>query len=84
MAEYDAIQRLAKVLDEAPGQLKVIHIKAHQDNKTPTEALSVPARLNVQADKLATAALCGNTSTIRAPMILGMEVFVHTLEGTIT
>ena len=59
MAEYDVIQRLAKVLDDAPSHLQVIHIKAHQDNEMPTEALSNPARLNVIADRLATVALWG-------------------------
>ena len=84
MAEYDVIQRLATILDEAPSHLWVIHIKVHQDNDTQTESLSVLARLNVLADKLATRALREGLGTMRAGMIPGTEVLVHTTKGTIT
>ena len=84
MAEYDVIQRLATVLDDAPSQLRMIHIKAHQDNDKPAESLSVPARLNVMADKLATKALQEGLGTTIAGMLPGTEVLVHTAKGTIT
>ena len=84
MAEYDVIQQLATVLDDAPSHLQVIHIKAHQDNEIPREALSIPAKLNVMADELATAALRGNTSTTKANLIPGVKVLVHTTKGTVT
>ena len=84
MAEYDVIQRLATVLDDAPSHLQVIHIKAHQDDDKPVESLSVPARLNVMADKLATKAVQEGSSRTRVSMIPGTEVLVHTTTGTIT
>ena len=84
MTEYDVIQRLAKTLDDAPRQLCVIHIKAHQDNDKTMEALSVPARLNVMADQLATLAVCRGIGSTTAGMIPGTEVLVHTKTGTIT
>ena len=84
MAEYDVVQRLATVLDDAPTQLRVIHIKAHQDNDKPTESLSVPARMNVMADRLATLAVRGGLGSTTAGLIPGTEVLVHTATGTIT
>ena len=84
MVEYDVIQRLAMILDDAPSQSQVIHIIAHQENNTPAESLSVPESLNVMAHQLATRPLQEGSGTTKAGMIPGIAVLVHTTKGTIT
>ena len=84
IAEYNVIQRLVTIRNDTPSQLQVIHIKSDQDNDTPMESLSVPARLNVMADRLTASASRKGLGTTIAGTIPGTEVLVHTMKGTIT
>ena len=47
----DLKRRLAKILEENPGLLRVEHVAAHQDQKKPVEELGLPARVNMICDQ---------------------------------
>ncbi|KAG7366658.1 hypothetical protein IV203_029328 [Nitzschia inconspicua] len=70
-ASWDVLQavvRLAKLLP----QITFHHIRGHQDTQVPLDKLSRPAKLNVQADKLAGSyQRLSSHKTIQAPMIDG-------------
>ncbi|KAG7345852.1 hypothetical protein IV203_004919 [Nitzschia inconspicua] len=70
-ASWDVVQavvRLAKLLL----QITFHHIKGHQDTQVALDKLSRPAKLNVQADKLAGSyQLLSSHKNIQAPMIEG-------------
>ena len=56
-ADYDAHLTLRKLLQELPGEMEIIHVKGHQDNKkNKISRLTWQAQLNIIADSLATRA----------------------------
>ena len=52
IAEWDIIFSIQTLLREMPG-LSLIHVRGHQDKKTPYHRLPLLAQLNVDADELA-------------------------------
>jgi hypothetical protein len=67
--EFDmlvAIEKTNEKLDKiSEMRYPPVHVKGHQDKTTPTHLLSLPARLNIRADKLATEALSAVTEATR-------------------
>jgi hypothetical protein len=53
--EYDIIQGIRSLRDQFPVPLSFHHVKSHQDEHKPFHSLPPPARINILADRLATA-----------------------------
>ncbi len=53
-AEWDIESVILDVLKELKMTFQFIHVKSHQDDETPLATLTLEARLNVEADRLAT------------------------------
>eukprot|EP00957_Ditylum_brightwellii_P006749 512211-Ditylum_brightwellii.AAC.1 len=51
--DWDVVVRVADALKQYVDILTITHVNSHQDDNTPLEELSLPARLNVAADRLA-------------------------------
>ena len=56
-ADYDVLHEIAVTFEAWTTPISMQHIEAHQDAKKPEHELTVPARLNIRADKLATKAI---------------------------
>eukprot|EP00957_Ditylum_brightwellii_P173802 13231498-Ditylum_brightwellii.AAC.1 len=52
--DWDVVAQAAHTLKPYVDTLIIAHIKSHQDDNSLLEELSLPARLNVAADHLAT------------------------------
>ena len=67
--ESEALYLILQIL---PKNFKIEHILGHQDDKVKYEKLSIKARLNVDADKIATknASIPKNTHISSAPLIM--------------
>eukprot|EP00957_Ditylum_brightwellii_P073615 5593921-Ditylum_brightwellii.AAC.1 len=52
--DWDMVAQAAHTLKPYVDTLTITHIKSHQDDNTPLEEMSLPARLNIAADCLAT------------------------------
>eukprot|EP00957_Ditylum_brightwellii_P039048 2951196-Ditylum_brightwellii.AAC.1 len=56
-ADYDAHMTLQKIMQELTGEMEIIHVKGHQDNKKKeTPRLTWQAQLSIIVDSLATRA----------------------------
>jgi hypothetical protein len=56
-SEYDVLAQSFLLLQEYAITPEILHVKGHQDNKTPYQNLLLPAQLNCDADSLATTEL---------------------------
>jgi hypothetical protein len=53
-SEYNVVNQIFRLLQEYTATPEINHVKGHQDNKILYVSLPLPARLNVDADSLAT------------------------------
>ena len=60
------------------------HIAAHQDSRMPYHELSIPAKLNIRADQLATRAVQTDKQEGTTPMLPNAGALVESSRGTIT
>ena len=84
MAEYDVLHEIAITFEAWTTPISMHHIAAHQDTKKPTHELTVPARLNVRADELATKAIELATPDRTPPMFPNAGAMVLSNAGPIT
>jgi hypothetical protein len=61
---WDLHQAIYRELTKLPS-ITIHHIKAHQDRTTPNAQLSLEAKLNIEADKLAEEAYSSSIVTVR-------------------
>jgi hypothetical protein len=54
-AEWDIELVILAMCKELDIKFTCMHVKSHQDDETPTANISLESRLNVEADRLATA-----------------------------
>ena len=83
--DWDVLQSIVSLLREFPKTPHLIHVKGHQDNNQTYAQLSMPAQLNVDADKLAGdfEYRPSDDPTI-APLIAGNSVSLQCPTGTIS
>ena len=83
--DWDVLQAIVSLLREFPKTPQLIHVKGHQDNNQTYAQLSMPAQLNVDADKLAGdfEYRPSDDPTI-APLIAGNSVSLQCPTGTIS
>lgn len=83
-ADWDVLQALATLIRKMPDSMELHHILGHQDNKKKYEDLTLPAQLNVDADKLTGSFIYPNNIThTKTSIIEGSIVLLHSPEGTI-
>ena len=85
--EWDTIAQINETLKQlTPQQPLIVHISGHQDDRTPYEALSLPAQLNCDADALASKYLIDNPRIDHqfVPLLPKAECLLHLPQGTIT
>jgi predicted aconitase len=77
--EWDAVQAIVQAIREF-GTVAMIHVKGHQDEGNQKTRLSLLARLNIQADKLATSyQRRTNHRGAKVPCIGGNHAQLHTI-----
>jgi hypothetical protein len=64
-SEYDVLAQSFLLLQAYSITPEILHVKGHQDDKTPYVKLPLPAQLNCDADKLATTELRALPNLIR-------------------
>ena len=69
IADFHVLHKIAVAFEAWTTPISMHHIAAHQDTKNPEHELTVPARLNVCADRLATKAIVTAPSN-RTPLML--------------
>jgi hypothetical protein len=83
-ADWDILQAIITTLRLFPKTPAVLHVTGHQDRRTSYANLSLPAQLNVDADKLAGIyEYKARQNPKFAALISGSKVQLHTPEGTI-
>jgi ribonuclease HI len=69
---WDLHQAIHRELSKLPN-ITIHYVKAHQDIQTPNAELSLEAKLNIEADKLAEEAYSSSTCSDQVPMIPGVN-----------
>jgi hypothetical protein len=83
-ADWDVLQAIITLLRRFPVTPTLSHVTGHQDRKTAYLDLSLPAQLNVDADKLAgTFMFPPQQDPTKTPLITGNKAQLNTPEGTI-
>eukprot|EP00957_Ditylum_brightwellii_P185958 14157276-Ditylum_brightwellii.AAC.1 len=52
--DWDVVAQIAETLKQYNDLITITHVKSHQDDNMPFDELTMPARLNIAADSLAT------------------------------
>ena len=91
--DWDLIHSATKVLASIPVDLQAVHIKSHQDDSKPYEALTLPAKLNIQVDGLTHLAYLRcpqrsitplSTQVPATPLLQGSQVTSQMIPTTLT
>ena len=84
IAEYDVLHEIAILFEAWNTPLSFQHIAAHQDSSMPYHELSIPAKLNIRADQLATRAVQMDKPRGTTLMLPNAGARVESSRGTIT
>jgi hypothetical protein len=84
-SEYDILAQSYLLLQEYLVTPKILHVKGHQDDKTPYRNLPLPAQLNCDADSLATTELRSLPNLIkRVPLFPSAKVQLLISDQSVT
>ncbi|MEL6805726.1 MAG: RNase H family protein, partial [Bacteroidota bacterium] len=83
--DYDILYPIETIIMKWKTRLKFVHVKAHQDVSTKAGHLSIAARLNIEADRLATEHMENNQyNGRRVPRHPAVTALLHHNTGSIT
>ena len=83
-ADWDVLSALHKALTWFPIKPTIHHVRSHQDDNPTKTALTLPEQLNVDADTLATTALCVLDPKPHVPFNLDTQIQLDYRGCTIT